>query len=575
MNAPLEKIPEHLNQYITEQKPSLYTAIDHATWRYVMRVSRFFFKETAHPLYLKGLELTGIPTERIPLVAEMDLALRKFGWRAVAINGFIPPATFLEFQSLRILAIACDIRKLENLGYTPSPDIIHEAAGHAPIVADPHYRRYLEAYGAAARNAIINLSDLELYQAIFELSEIKEDPHSSSDEIELAQQKFEQAAAQEGEPSEAALLTRMAWWTNEYGLIGTLDRPAIYGAGLLSSVDESYKCLSSTVKKVPFSLEAVIHTPYDITRPQPQLFVAESFDQLTEALETFSNTMAYKVGGVAGLKLAKKAKNTVTVVLDQGVQFTGIVSDYELTDQGQESAFTLTGAKQIAYENKTHPDVSHHHFGNSIFIPFMDKVVSTADLGDLQRKLHGSGLVSKGGLRITGRFKKEVLLGGRVRVLILEKVKIFRPNQQCVYEERVRDYPLVLASSVVSVFGGAADRAEFAMRGGAKGGSQPRLVKSHKSNLTEENRALNELYASVRDFREQKRTQLDQLDVELKELHDFYPEDWLLRLEFFELYKKFAPDSLATARLKKNLIELQQQFPALNDLIERGIQVIE
>src|SRR5436190_1268842 len=105
-------IPEHLKEYITEQDPNLYTFIDHASWRYIMRVSKAFFAERAHPLYLHGLDATGISIERIPLVSEMDEALRKMGWRAVAINGFIPPSVFLEFQSLRILAIACDMRQI-------------------------------------------------------------------------------------------------------------------------------------------------------------------------------------------------------------------------------------------------------------------------------------------------------------------------------------------------------------------------------------------------------------------------------------------------------------------------------
>ena len=210
MNAPLESIPEHLREYITEQDPSLYTPIDQAVWRYVMRVSKDFFAIHGHPLYVQGLSTTGISTDRIPLVSEMDAALRKLGWRAVAINGFIPPAIFLEFQSLRILAIACDIRKLENIGYTPSPDIIHEAAGHVPIVADPEYRKYLEAYGEIARNAIITKADLELYEAVFQLSEIKEDPHSTPEQIAVIQKKFEEVSNREVKPSEAALLTRMA-----------------------------------------------------------------------------------------------------------------------------------------------------------------------------------------------------------------------------------------------------------------------------------------------------------------------------------------------------------------------------
>jgi phenylalanine-4-hydroxylase len=274
MTTPLEVIPEHLREYITEQDPALYTPIDQAVWRYVMRVSKDFFSKHGHPMYLQGLAATGIPTETIPSVETMDLALRKLGWRAVAINGFIPPAIFLEFQSLKILAIACDIRKLENLGYTPSPDIIHEAAGHAPIVADPSYRAYLEAYGEVARNAIISKYDLEIYEAILKLSEIKENPRANPESVIETQAAFEKIAARETIASEAALLARMNWWTAEYGMIEKDGKQLIYGAGLLSSVSESFNCIKPNVKKIPFSLEGTLKTSYDITREQPQLFVA-------------------------------------------------------------------------------------------------------------------------------------------------------------------------------------------------------------------------------------------------------------------------------------------------------------
>ncbi len=149
-------LPKHLSQYVTVQEYDQYTSIDHAVWRFILRISVEFFKTEAHPLYLRGIAETGMAIDRIPRISEMDAALKKFGWRAVAINGFIPPSIFLEFQARKILAIACDIRQIENLGYTPSPDIVHEAAGHAPIVADPEYRAYLEAYGEAASKAIMS-----------------------------------------------------------------------------------------------------------------------------------------------------------------------------------------------------------------------------------------------------------------------------------------------------------------------------------------------------------------------------------------------------------------------------------
>ena len=89
-----EEIPAHLKIYVVEQKPELYTAMDHAAWRFIMKVSAPFFATHAHPHYLKGLVETGISSERIPLISEMDACLRKLGWRAVAVSGFIPPAVF-------------------------------------------------------------------------------------------------------------------------------------------------------------------------------------------------------------------------------------------------------------------------------------------------------------------------------------------------------------------------------------------------------------------------------------------------------------------------------------------------
>ena len=96
------------------------------------------------PFYALGLEKTGISTERIPDLAEMSQKLEPFGWQAVPVSGFIPPAAFMEMQSLGLLPIACDMRSIEHLTYTPAPDIVHEAAGHAPILIDPEFSIYLK-----------------------------------------------------------------------------------------------------------------------------------------------------------------------------------------------------------------------------------------------------------------------------------------------------------------------------------------------------------------------------------------------------------------------------------------------
>ena len=88
------------------------------------------------------------------------------------------------------------------------------------------------------------------------------------------------------------MLSRLHWWTVEYGLIGSLKNPKIYGAGLLSSVGESQNCLTDSVKKIPFSIDCINYN-YDITEQQPQLFVTESFSKLTDVLHEFEKTMIY------------------------------------------------------------------------------------------------------------------------------------------------------------------------------------------------------------------------------------------------------------------------------------------
>ena len=137
MSPASQRLPQYLKKFVAVQNYEKYTAEDHAAWRYIMRQNRAFFSRFAVPIYVEGLKQTGIPLDRIPRIAEMNDCLSKFGWGAVPVVGFIPPSAFLEFQALGVLPIACDMRTIHHVGYTPAPDIVHEAAGHAPLLADP------------------------------------------------------------------------------------------------------------------------------------------------------------------------------------------------------------------------------------------------------------------------------------------------------------------------------------------------------------------------------------------------------------------------------------------------------
>ena len=140
------QLPEHLKKYIVEQDYSKYTPLDQAVWRFCLRQLNYFLSRYGHSCYSEGLAKTGISVESIPKISEMSSCLEKFGWVALPVSGFIPPAAFMELQSLGVLPIACDMRTIDHLLYTPAPDIVHEAAGHAPIIVDKEYVDYLKKY---------------------------------------------------------------------------------------------------------------------------------------------------------------------------------------------------------------------------------------------------------------------------------------------------------------------------------------------------------------------------------------------------------------------------------------------
>ncbi|HEX8898485.1 MAG TPA: aromatic amino acid hydroxylase, partial [Chthoniobacterales bacterium] len=350
-NKAVASLPKHLLQFAVDQRYDEYTSVDHAVWRFIMRQNIFFLKEYAHKVYFQGLLDTGISFERIPRIQEMNDILGKIEWGAVAVDGFIPPAAFMEFQAYKVLVIACDMRQIHHIEYTPAPDIVHEAAGHAPIIVDREYSNYLQRFGEVGAKAMQSRKDFELYEAIRHLSILKELPNSDPKEVEEATREVENRFANLGEPSEMALLSRLHWWTVEYGLIGTLENPKIYGAGLLSSIGESVSCLEPTVKKLWYSIDAA-NQPFDITTRQPQLFVCRDFQHLRDVLEEFANKMAYRVGGLEGLNKAVECKRPATAEYSSGFQVTGIFTEVLTNDAGQPIYLRTTGETALACNYK-------------------------------------------------------------------------------------------------------------------------------------------------------------------------------------------------------------------------------
>ena len=343
MNGPaLATLPPHLARYVVAQDYQAYTPRDHAVWRHILGRLTAHLKDKAHPSYLEGLAAAGIGLERIPSLADMNRQLARLGWRAAAVRGFIPPAVFTEMQARGVLAIAEDIRTHEHIEYTPAPDIVHESAGHAPILKDARYAEYLKRCGVAGFKAIASREDRAVFEAIRHLSVVKEDPAASPEDVRLAESRLQAALDSRGYVSESTKASRLYWWTAEYGLVGSLERPRLYGAGLLSSIGEASHCLGDDVERVPFSL-ACVDQDFDITRMQPKLFVARDFDHLFEVLGQFEATLAWKRGGAFGLEEARRARTVNHLLLSDGLEVTGQVTRWFPGEDGDPLLAILEG----------------------------------------------------------------------------------------------------------------------------------------------------------------------------------------------------------------------------------------
>ena len=578
----LDALPSYLRRYCATQDYSKYTSRDHASWRYIMRQSREFFRDNAVPIYLDGLRKTGIPLDRIPKVAEMDQALRNFGWGAVPVCGFIPPIAFLDLQARGILPIATDMRSIAHIAYTPAPDIVHEAAGHAPIIADPGYREYLRAYARVADKTIMSSEDLALYEAIRVLSDIKENPDTKPSDIAAAQKRLDQVSNEVSFVSEATKVSRMAWWTVEYGLLGDLKNPKIYGAGLLSSLSESQSCLSDKVRKIPLTVKCVDMT-YDITEPQPQLFVAQSMDQLTDVLHDLEGRLSFKIGGVHGLEEARRAKTVNTVQLDSGVQISGILGSYEAAMQGArgEPHFVkFEGPTQLCVNGKELPGQGRSRHAGGFSTPIgrwsaaknkSPSKLSDQELGEIGVKKGQRATVELvNGFKVEGVVQNIVRDGQKILYLTWIDCKVTR-GAHTYFEPAWGEFDMPLGEAVTSVFGGPADRGTYGDYDMGGVSTQP----GRQSPFTEDERRIFSLYSKIREIRQNQAAGGGaSLDSVVQQVLSDYPDEWLLALEIFETSGRKTVSEAMDVKVFDLLINLQRNSPAvISNLIDKGMKI--
>ncbi|HEY2709347.1 MAG TPA: phenylalanine 4-monooxygenase [Caulobacteraceae bacterium] len=222
-----------------------FTPAEHALWDRLFQRQSDLLANRAVPAFLNGLDVLHLSKPGIPDFAELSERLTKLtGWSVVAVPGLVPDEVFFDHLAHRRFVAGRFIRRPDQIDYLEEPDVFHDVFGHVPLLADPVFADYMQAYGEGGLRAA-RLGAIER-------------------------------------------LARVYWHTVEFGLIRTGQGLRIYGAGIVSSHGESlYSLESAKPPRVAFDLKRVMRTRYEIDDFQPLYFVIDRFeDLLTQTLET-------------------------------------------------------------------------------------------------------------------------------------------------------------------------------------------------------------------------------------------------------------------------------------------------
>ena len=222
-----------------------YTAQEHATWDKLFARQSEMLKGRVTPAFLEGLDVLRLSKPGIPDFEELsEVLMARTGWRVVAVPGLVPDEDFFRHLANRTFVAGRFIRRPDQLDYLEEPDVFHDVFGHVPLLANPVFADYMQAYGAGGLRSM------------------------SFDALHW--------------------LARLYWYTVEFGLVRDGGDLKLYGAGIVSSFGESVFALDDpSPNRIGFDLKRVMRTRYRIDDYQQTYFVIDSFDDLLrQTLET-------------------------------------------------------------------------------------------------------------------------------------------------------------------------------------------------------------------------------------------------------------------------------------------------
>ncbi|HEX7705768.1 MAG TPA: phenylalanine 4-monooxygenase [Thermoanaerobaculia bacterium] len=230
-----------LDEFGTRQEWSSYSDGEHTTWGLLWELRMRDLPLQASHAWLRGADSIGLSADQLPDLAQMNRRLAALtGWEAVAVTGYLPADAFFTMLAQRRFPTTIGIRPMSRLDYTPEPDIFHDVFGHVPLHADCLFADFLQAFGARASQATTE--------------------------------------------TERERLTRLFWFTVEFGLVREAGAMRVYGSGLISSSADAANALGEACVRRPFDLDAILAQPFRIDELQPVLYFVDDFSQLFEAL---------------------------------------------------------------------------------------------------------------------------------------------------------------------------------------------------------------------------------------------------------------------------------------------------
>ena len=230
---------------VVEQPWDTYSETDHAVWAQLFERQKAVLPGRASDEFLAALAAMEMTPDRIPKFDDLNPILRAAtGWELIGVEGLLPELSFFEHLANRRFPVTWWIRKPDQMDYLSEPDLFHDLFGHVPLLMNPVFADYMEAYGRGGVKA-----------------------HGIGEDALVN-------------------LTRLYWYTVEFGLIRQKDGLRIYGSGIVSSKGESIHCLESDApNRLGFDLQRVMRTRYRIDTYQKTYFVIDSFEQLMRATD--------------------------------------------------------------------------------------------------------------------------------------------------------------------------------------------------------------------------------------------------------------------------------------------------